>query len=132
MRTGDVIGGVFRRLRSCCLPKAALGSASCHLGENAGHTMEPSEDACVTCHPDAEDFDIDGVQTEVQAMLDELQEALEGAGMLDEEGEPVLGTYPMAQAAALWDYLCISNDGSTGVHNPTYTKALLQAGLDAF
>jgi len=106
---------------------------TCHLGEVATHSFEPSTDACTSCHGEVDDFDIGDTQTEVQAMLDELQEALEGAGLLDEEGEPVVGTYTEAQAGALWNYIFIAiEDSSLGVHNPTYTKALLEASLEAF
>jgi hypothetical protein len=106
---------------------------SCHMGEGAAHSFTPAVTACVSCHADATDFDIDGVQTEVQGMLDELKEALVTAGLLSEEGEPVVGTYPVAQAAALWNYIYIAiEDSSLGVHNPAYTKALLEDSLAAF
>lgn len=105
---------------------------TCHLGENATHTFEPAVAACVTCHPDAKSFDIEGVQTDVQAKIDQLAELLKAKGLLDEEGHPVVGTYPAAQASALWNYILIAvEDGSRGVHNPGYTKALLEAGIAA-
>ncbi|NQV08027.1 hypothetical protein HQ535_15935 [bacterium] len=115
---------------------------SCHLGEGASHTFEPSTDSCLACHADAENFDINGLQTEVQGMVAELQAALVAAGMLTEEvvvdglviegSEPVVGAYPAAEAAALWNWIYVAHeDKSLGVHNPSYTKALLQAGLDA-
>jgi len=104
----------------------------CHMGEDASHTFAPRLEACVTCHPAAEDFDVDGTQTEVTGMLDDLQAALTAAGLLDAEGQIVAGTYPEAQAAALWNWLYVGReDKSLGVHNPPYAKALLQAGLDA-
>ena len=79
-----------------------------------------------------EDFDINGVQTEVQAMLDELEEGLIALGWLDEEGHPTVASVPEAQAAALWNWIYIAHeDKSLGVHNPPYTKALLEAGLAA-
>ena len=105
---------------------------SCHVGSTDNHTFEPSVDACQSCHPGAEDFDIDGTQTEVQAMLDDLQAALTAKGLLDAEGVMVVGSYPEAEGAALWNWIYVGKeDKSLGVHNPTYTKALLQAGLDA-
>ncbi|MCJ7780782.1 MAG: hypothetical protein MUQ27_08140, partial [Acidimicrobiia bacterium] len=58
--------------------------------------------------------------------------ALTAKGLLDAEGTMVVGIYPEAEAAALWDWIYVSlEDKSLGVHNPSYTKALLQAGLDA-
>jgi hypothetical protein len=101
---------------------------TCHLGENMNHNFEPVASACTTCHEDATNMDINGVQTEVAALIAEVAELLQGKGLLDEEGHPVVGLYPAAQAAALWDYIFISiEDGSLGVHNASYTKALLEA-----
>jgi hypothetical protein len=108
---------------------------TCHLGEGANHTFEPSVTACQACHSDAEDFDIDGVQTEVQAMIDELGDALVAAGVLDEnseDGHPTVTEAPENVGIALYNWLYVAHeDKSKGVHNPNYTKALLQAGLDA-
>lgn len=105
---------------------------SCHLGVDATHTFEPAVATCAFCHEDAENFDIEGVQTEVAGMIEELGGLLKGKGLLDEEGHPVVGTYPAAQASALWNYIFIAiEDGSQGVHNADYTKAMLQASIEA-
>jgi hypothetical protein len=105
---------------------------ACHMGENASHTFEPEVDRCLECHEDAESFDIEGVQTEVQAMADELEEGLIALGWLDEEGHPTVTMVPEDQAAALWNWIYIVHeDKNMGVHNPSYTMDLLQAGLDA-
>jgi len=75
------------------------------------------------------------VQTEVQAMIDELGDALVAAGVLDENseaGHPTVTEAPEGVASALYNWLYVAHeDKSKGVHNPGYTKALLQAGLDA-
>jgi hypothetical protein len=71
-------------------------------------------------------------------MLDELQAALLAKGWLiqapAEEGgglHPAVAEVPAGEAAALWNWIYVAHeDKSLGVHNPTYTKALLQAGLD--
>jgi hypothetical protein len=105
---------------------------SCHVGEGGSHTFEASVAACTGCHADAENFDINGAQTEVQAKLDELQAALTAKGLLDEEGTMVVGSYPEAEAGALWNWIYINlEDKSLGVHNSTYTNALLDASLEA-
>jgi len=106
---------------------------SCHLGEGAGHTFEPSVAACQSCHADIEDFDVGGAQTEVDGLLEELKTALVAKGLWsEEEDEPVVGTYPAAQAQALWNYILIAvEDSSHGVHNASYTKALLEASIAA-
>jgi hypothetical protein len=61
-----------------------------------------------------------------------LEAGLISLGWLDEEGHPTVAFVPEDQAAALWNWIYIAHeDGSYGVHNAAYTKALLQAGLDA-
>jgi hypothetical protein len=105
---------------------------SCHLGEGDSHTFESILAACTGCHADAEDFDINGLQTDVEALAAEVEELLKTKGLLDEEGEPVVGSYPEAEAAALWNWIYVAiEDKSMGVHNPAYTKALLEAALAA-
>jgi hypothetical protein len=108
---------------------------TCHLF-NDNHSFEPNLNACLECHDDAENFDIGGVQTQVDELVAELQEALVAKGMLDGDEEhgfhPVVGEYPEAEAAALWNYIMIViEDGSHGVHNPEYTIALLESSIAA-
>ncbi|OGO16814.1 MAG: hypothetical protein A2Z14_07105 [Chloroflexi bacterium RBG_16_48_8] len=108
------------------------GCVSCHMGSSYNHAMEPSVAACTACHADAENFDINGTQTEVEELTAEVAELLVAKGLLDEEGEPVVGTYPEAEAGALWNYIfVVFEDGSNGVHNATYAKALLEQALEA-
>jgi hypothetical protein len=105
---------------------------TCHVGESANHTFEPDIAACQACHPGAEDFDINGVQTEVQESLDQLQAALTAIGLLDADGEIVVGSYYAPYADALWNWIYIAHeDKSLGVHNPTYTRDTLKASLNA-
>lgn len=105
---------------------------TCHLGEGDRHTFEPSVSACTACHADAENFDINGTQTEVQEQLDELEELLIAAGLLDEEGHPTVQAVPEEQAAALWNWIFIAHeDKSLGVHNPAYTRTLLELSLES-
>ena len=48
----------------------------------------------------------------------------------DEKGQPVFPTKdPIVRAS--WNYLLLENDGSKGVHNPTFTRAVLLATLNA-
>ena len=104
---------------------------SCHVGENDDHSFEPNIAACQECHADIEDFDFSGLQTEVDAMAEELHELLEAADMYH-DGHPVVGLYEPNKAAALWNYILITaEDSSHGVHNPSYTKALLEWSIAA-
>jgi hypothetical protein len=106
---------------------------ACHLGEDDNHTFAPAVAACQECHSGLEAFDDTGLQTEVAEQLEQLAGLLAAAGLWDaEEDHPVVGVYPAAQAQALWNYIYISHeDESLGVHNPAYTKALLESSLAA-
>ncbi|MEW5831176.1 MAG: hypothetical protein AB1846_19970 [Chloroflexota bacterium] len=109
---------------------------TCHVGENDDHSFQPNVASCVACHADAENFDINGAQTEVDAMLVELRDLLVAKGLLEgnetDGFEPVVGKYAEAEGAALWNYLFIANeDSSHGAHNMAYTKALLEASIAA-
>jgi hypothetical protein len=104
---------------------------SCHVGENDDHSFEPNVAACQGCHADLENFDLNGLQTEVEALTVELGEKLEAAGLIH-DGHPVVGKYPAAQAQAAWNWiLIVLEDSSMGVHNPTYVKALLEWSIAA-
>ncbi len=107
---------------------------ACHLGENDNHNFLPSVSACTECHADIEDFDVNGAQSEVDALLVELGELLEANGLYElEAGHPVVGVYPAAQAQALWNYIYIAvEDKSHGAHNMSYTVALLEESIAAF
>jgi hypothetical protein len=107
----------------------------CHMGEGRNHTFEPSVSTCNACHADAEDFDINGVQTQVLALLDELGEKLVALGVLSEngpDGHPTVTEAPENVGIALWNWIYVAHeDQSSGVHNSDYTIALLEAGLAA-
>jgi nitrate/TMAO reductase-like tetraheme cytochrome c subunit len=110
---------------------------ACHLGvegerSTGSHTFEPDVSACQECHSGAENFDINGTQTEVQEGLDTLEQALIARGWLDEEGHPAVTSIPAPEAYALWNWIYIAHeDKSLGVHNPAYTRALIEASLEA-
>jgi hypothetical protein len=111
---------------------------ACHLGEAADHYFEPHVEACQACHADIEDFDFSGLQTEVEEKLDTLLGYLVANGLMAvEEGEPhpvpQPGTYPAEQTQAAWNYILLSyEDHSHGVHNPAYTRALLEWSISVF
>jgi hypothetical protein len=105
---------------------------ACHLGDGDSHTFEPDVAACQECHSGMESFDDTGLQTEVQEKLDQLEQALVGRGWLDEEGHPAVTAVPAPEAYALWNWIYIAHeDKSLGVHNPAYTRALLDESLAA-
>jgi len=109
---------------------------ACHMGEEFNHTYLPDVARCQTCHADVENFDVNGVQTEVEAMLEELHTLFVDKGMLDPETDLWVASasaplkVPEAVANAMWNYKFVTYDQSKGVHNAAYAKALLQAALD--
>lgn len=104
----------------------------CHMGEERNHTYEPEVERCQACHEDAEEFDIEGVQTEIMEMMEELAVLFEEQGFIDpENGRWVTGTYPEAAANAMWNYKFVEEDQSMGVHNPSYARALLEQAMEA-
>ena len=144
---GDVIGLPSAHSSSMLVKNTCV---TCHIGKDMSHTFEAVMSACLVCHSDAEDFDIDGLQTEVAALIVQVRDLLLAKGLLVEEKEyefnqddgvieevvvgyeMVVGVYPAAEASALWNYIMIEiEDGSLGVHNPGYTKALLEAAVAA-
>ena len=113
---------------------------TCHMGDERNHTYEPQVERCTTCHADIESFDLNGTQTEIRALLDEVKALLIASGIMsadfEENGElqqnrSVPGDYPAAVVAALWNYMFVVEDQSMGVHNPAYAGALLEAAKAA-
>ncbi|MGC1375078.1 MAG: hypothetical protein WA821_02580 [Anaerolineales bacterium] len=107
---------------------------TCHLGgagPNASHSFVPNVATCVQCHADAKSLDVNGVQTTITGKLAKVVTALQAKKLLDKDGNIIVGEYPEAQAAALWNYLLVKEDKSLGVHNADYANALLDAALAA-
>ena len=109
----------------------------------AGSATVPAKQmvgACQTCHGSElttfnfplMDYDgdgvIDGVQTEVQHLLNNL------ALMLPPVGQPktsltIDSTWTQPQLEAAYNYEFVANDGSLGIHNMAYTVGLLKASI---
>jgi hypothetical protein len=97
-----------------------------------GHTFEPSFEPCLSCHIGTvedmvtytEDF-----QAEIQALLDEfftLYPFKDGDTLLN---SPDDGVDDDGYREALWNYEFVMTDHSLGVHNPQYTKQLLESAI---
>lgn len=108
---------------------------SCHMGTPDGndglHTMIPTINSCTQCHPNATDFDINGVQTEVDQLMTNLEDLLKVEGILDGDGNLVTGKYPLGVANAYWNWKFVYQDHSHGAHNPDYTLALLKNSIQS-
>ena len=108
----------------------------CHMGDGLDHHFEPAVSTCAaTCHPGETNFDIDGVQTEITALSDQLGDELLRLGLINEnspDGHPTVSSAPELQAYALWNWLYVAHeDKSLGVHNYEYAKAMLEWGIAA-
>ena len=120
---------------------AQASCVGCHMApftkSSGGHSFKPNLDACNSCHGATNtDFNYHGVQTEVEHYLEQLRDKLVELGVVeyveaDAAYEPVVGTYPMIQAQAYFNWIGIEEDRSLGVHNPPYVKALLINTIEA-
>lgn len=128
------------------------GCTGCHMAfpddENGGHTFSVWEgdrykkNVCAECHQSAtgQTFDVNGIQTTVTGLLTELSTCLQVAGVMDAGGHPVTddaattgvdeGTHLELDVAAFLVYQLFQNDGSLGVHQPYFTKNLLNNTID--
>ncbi|MBC8343484.1 MAG: hypothetical protein ISR55_03730 [Bacteroidetes bacterium] len=105
----------------------------CHMNiataDVGGHTFWPNLENCKKCHSTITSFDHEGIQTEVQDLLDQIEAKLETAGSYH-DGHPVPGTYHISIANATYNYIwCLPEDKSLGVHNPDYIVAVLKNTL---
>jgi hypothetical protein len=75
---------------------------------------------------------IEGIQSEVQGLLDIVLAKLLSTGVTQLPSRPYWGSFSAdpakadVQHATKWNYSLIKSDGSRGVHNPQFAVALLQ------
>jgi hypothetical protein len=93
--------------------------------------------ACVSCHGNITSFDfarqdydangtIDGVQTEVRSLLNQLGK------LLPPYGDPAVNissAYTRTELKAAYNYQFVLEDGSFGVHNTSYAVNLIKASI---
>jgi hypothetical protein len=107
----------------------------CHMGDGLDHHFEPSASTCNPCHDNGNSLDVDGVQTEITALSDQLGDELLRLGLINEnspDGHPTVTSAPELQAYALWNWIYVAHeDKSKGVHNYDYAKAMLEWGIAA-
>jgi len=110
---------------------------SCHMhagGTDTGeHTWVAGIESCTGCHADAVDFDINGEVTVIEGLMHDLEAALITAEMLDANGHAIEEvSYQADSVGALWNYILLEEDASSGIHNPAYAKALLNNSIAVF
>ncbi len=121
-----------------------MGNPQTHIGyEIGGHSFnmvnEETDETLVgvcqgddenACHASAESFDYEGIQTEVDSLLDELEVLLIAAGVLSDDQHPLSGTIADGNVAgAMYNFLVVYEDRSLGVHNPDYIRGLLETSI---
>ena len=130
----EIAGSVPYPVASSSTHRNGASCVSCHMGEpndNDGqHTFAPSLTSCTSCHASATDFDYNGVQTQVEGLMDTLEGLLIANGILDADGDLVTGTHPVGIANAYWNWEYVYQDHSHGIHNPAYTIALLTNSIE--
>ena len=104
---------------------------------------KPAEDlvaACQTCHGHGHpafnfplfdyngDGKIDGVQTEVQELLDQLSTMLPPNNSA-KTSLSIDSTWTKPQLEAAYNWLFVTNDGSRGIHNTAYAVGLIKASI---
>jgi hypothetical protein len=101
-------------------------------GEAVNHSLVSSVDTCKQFHTDATDYHINGAVADLDVKAARLKTALTFAGLLDKDGNIVVGTYTAAKACALWNYLLVAvEDKSHGVHNMPCAETLVDSALAA-
>jgi hypothetical protein len=114
---------------SCVTCHMTMRSHSDPLGWKGGHDFEPSVVACQGCHPGLTEegvFDFNGGQTEIETLMDSLLTLI---GVPEDSLGSATAT-TAEQRMAGYAYVFVGNDGSHGVHNPAYAKALLENAIE--
>lgn len=136
---------------SCSTCHSAYGQGNRvggHTWKMADYNQYPSLQntlACQQCHSGAVDFNINGKQTEIAGLFQQLKVQLASADILDTipfsssymllKGDiSVINpkTFPQKTMAVYWNFQLVYADRSNGVHNYPYTRDILQSGIDYF
>jgi hypothetical protein len=90
-----------------------------------GHKFEPKVEVCQRCHTSATSFDVAGVQTHTQALLDTLAAYLphDSTGGVPSAMDTV--SWTLNQRKAGYTYYFVTADASKGVHNSAYATSIL-------
>ncbi len=93
-----------------------------------GHTFEPHQEPCQTCHADFNleegNFDYRGTQTEIMGLLEDLGVLLDAASPEDSTSDSFY--------RAKFNYDFVSSEGSYGIHNTKYARGLLESAIANF
>lgn len=126
----------------------AVGNScvTCHMVENhseqaGGHMFNLSygdpespdvlTSACTACHSNEETLAtlMASTKSQLDDLMAELNTRLKEIGIMSETNQPVSGTWTADEAGALLNHQLVKYDGSNGVHNFPYAKALLENSI---
>ncbi len=133
---------------TCHMANIGTGNSPSHqwsMIDTTGGTPHDLVGGCVNCHGNITSFDdikassdwdgngvVEGVQTEVQGMLNELAALLpkdSTGAVVSRTSDSLLVKGQPSIIKGIYTYYFVSEDKSMGVHNAKYTVALLQAAL---
>ncbi len=102
--------------------KTGCNTSNCHNGDVSTFDLMADEDY---------DWDgtTEGVQSEIEGLLDSLETLLVDAGLLD-DAHPTDVTVSADSAGAVFNWLFVYEDRSLGVHNTEYATDLLQTAIN--
>jgi hypothetical protein len=109
-------------------------------GKEGLHTFVVNMESCKSCHKtgaptESTNFTADFKILEDKLIAKKYVAADRSGTVLGASGAPASATntlvVPGDDAQAIWNYKTLIEDQSKGVHNPGYTKALLQNSIEA-
>jgi nitrate/TMAO reductase-like tetraheme cytochrome c subunit len=89
---------------------------------------------CTDCHTDASALEtkIENTDIEISGLIDSLETILIAQGYLDANSHRIVpGTYTNDEAGAVYNYIFVAKDHSSGIHNYKYAKKLLENSIAA-
>jgi hypothetical protein len=124
------------------------GCITCHMAsafgnQSGGHVMniayvyhdakEYNFAGCADCHdPATIETKFEDTQHEIETLLEELKTLLIDKGIYNTANDlAVTGDHDAKLVGAYYNFIYIEEDRSLGVHNPSYTKRLLEQSIAA-
>jgi len=125
-----------------------VGAHTWMIAYTTNSTTYELTETCLPCHGEIDDFNfggedydrngvVEGVQNEIQGLLASMRLLLPYSNTTTHaisygttNSPSAKGWWKLSEKKAYYNYKYISNDGSSGVHNPKYAAAILQASID--
>ena len=134
---GEEIPGSMEYPKAQSKHRTGASCVSCHMGETkagkGGHSWKPNLNNCTGCHNDGAGapkvvFGYAEKMIELETLLVSRNVLLGDPGDYHVNEESNIS---VLEAKAAWNWITLHEDGSKGIHNPAYAKALLQNSIEA-